>query len=167
MRHILLVLAVLTLFPSCRQDETHTSRELRQLLHSANPQYPYQGEVVFKELSSGEIEVAVELHGQRGREPYYFPAHLHYGAYERPDAPMAALLNPVDMRTLKSTTVISELADGQKLLFEDLENFDGHVKIHLALDGPDYHVILAAGNIGRNADGNDFNTEKIAVCAPY
>lgn len=169
MRHIFLFIGVFLLSISCRQEEnqTYTSREARQTLFPANPQYEYRGEVIFKELISGEIEVVIELDGDKGTRAYYFPAHLHFGAYDTPDVPMAAMLDPVDMKTLKSTTVLRELSDGNKLLFDDLEKFDGHVKIHLAADGPDYNIILSAGNIGVNSNSKEINMDNITVCAPY
>jgi hypothetical protein len=49
------------------------------------------------------------------------------------------------------------------LKFEDLSNFDGHVKIHLANEGPDYSVILVAGNLGAKSKV-EFDPEKLAVC---
>lgn len=46
-----------------------------------------------------------------------------------------------------------------------MKAFDGHVKVHLANDGPDYGEILVAGNIGRNFSAEQgFDPGKIAVC---
>src|SRR5690606_22543336 len=94
---------------------------------------------------------------------HYFPAHLHYGAYGATDAPMAAMLSPVDLRTLKSVTVVESLASGESFNFEDVADFDGHVKVHLAADGPDYHIILVAGNIGKNKPSLSLENRR-AVC---
>lgn len=168
MKHVFLLISVLAFCFSCSQqeDQTYTNREARQALHAANSMYDYEGEVIFRELLSGEVEVTIAMKGNQGDEAYYFPAHLHFGAYDTPDAPMAAMLDPVDMRTLKSTTLISELSDGKEFRFDDLEQFDGHVKVHLAADGPDYNVILSVGNIGMNSSKGVI-MDNITVCAPY
>lgn len=154
---------------SCSQqeDQVYTTREARQTLHPANSMFEYEGEVIFKEMLSGEIEVVIELKGDKGNEAYFFPAHLHFGTYDTPDAHLAAMLAPVDIRTLKSATVVSELSDGTKFRFDNLDQFEGHVKIHLAADGPDYEVILSAGNIGEKLYGGEFNMENITICSPY
>ena len=168
MKHILQLIGVLALCFSCSQqeDQVYTNREARHALHPANFMYAYEGEVIFRELLTGEIEVAIEMKGEKGDEAYYFPAHLHFGAYDTPDAPMAAMLSPIDIRTLKSTTEVGELSDGTKLRFDDLVRFDGHVKVHLAADGPDYNVILSVGNLGINSN-SVISMDNITVCAPY
>lgn len=150
-RNIFLFIAILFCF-SCGSDdeEKPSGRQTEYALLSANSEYPYEGSVLFRELESGGVEITIQLTGNKGGTAYYFPAHLHYGAYDAPDAPMAAMLNPVDIRDLKSVTVVDKLATGEAFGFDDLEVFDGHIKVHLAEDGPDYHVILVAGNIGKN-----------------
>ena len=66
---------------------------------------------------------------------------------------------------MKSTTVLNELSDGTKLSFEGLGDFLGHVKVHLNKEGPDYKVILAAGNIGSSAiSEKPFNANDITMC---
>lgn len=79
---------------------------------------------------------------------------------------MAQMLAPVDARNLESKTVVNKLADGSQMDFQRFKNFDGHIKVHLAEDGPDYHVILAVGNIGVNATMG-LDLEKISICSPY
>ena len=144
--------SILLLCLSCGEDEdgVFKGREIEYTLSSASSAYLYEGTAIFKEMETGGLEITIQLSGNRGDAAYYFPAHLHYGAYDMPEAPMAAMLNPVDIRTLKSVTIVDRLSSGEKFRFDDLENFDGHIKVHLADDGPDYHVILVAGNIGKN-----------------
>lgn len=151
MRYLFLLIFVI-LASACREEEdsAYTGRELEYDLDQVTPEYNYRGKILFKELQTGALEIHIELMGERAAGEHYFPAHLHYGKFELPHAPMAVLLNPVDIRTLKSVTVSDSLADGESFAFEDIQDFDGHVKVHLAEDGPDYHVILVAGNIGRN-----------------
>ena len=159
---------IILVFVACRDEETlYTQREVTYSLHRATESYDYYGTAVFRELKTGALELTLTMMGDKGNDAYFFPAHLHHGPYDTPDAPMAAMLDPVDIRNLKSTTVIGKLADGTDFTFDQLEQFDGHIKVHLAADGPDYNVILVAGNIGKNAGIESFNLGKVAVCSPY
>jgi hypothetical protein len=162
-------LAVALVFLSCQgnDEETFTGRQIKYKLLSANSEYPYEGTALFREMETGSVEITIQLSGDRGDVAYYFPAHLHYGVYGMPDAPMAAMLNPLDLRTLKSETIIDKLSSGEAFRFDDLEDFDGHIKVHLADDGPDYHVILVAGNIGKNNAADAMAMEKIALWMPF
>lgn len=125
-------------------------RQAEYPLHQIHPEFAYQGKVIFKELPSEEVEVTILLEGEKGDEAYFFPTHLHFKCYGTPEAPMAAMLNPVDIRSLQSVTVVSRLTNGKQLAFDDLEFMEAHVKVHLADDGPDYNVILVAGNLGNS-----------------
>jgi len=169
MRHIFLFLGILCIYSSCSSEEgdnTYTGKEIEYELFQASDAYNYQGKVLFKELKSGQIETVIQLNGDKGNEAYYFPAHLHFGTYDSPDAPMAVMLTPVDFRTLTSITVVGELSNGEILSFGGLTDFDGHIKVHLAADGPDYTVILVAGNIGTNANLGTLNRANMTYCAP-
>lgn len=110
--------------------------------------YNTSGTVTFQEKKDGNLRVVVEI-GPTGLEVHH-PVHLHYGAYEK-DAPMAALLQPAYGMTGKSTTDNIVLADYTLLTYDDLKNFDGHVKVH-GDDDANKDLILACGNIGTNKD---------------
>ena len=166
-RNFFWIMAVLTAFSCGQDDEAFTGRQITYPLSSANTAYLYEGNALFKELENGGVEVTLQLAGNRGDEAYYFPAHLHHGVYNMPEAPMAAMLNPVDIRTLKSVTVVERLSSGEAFNFDDLEKFDGHIKVHMADDGPDYHVILVAGNIGKNRMEEGLSMAQITLCLPY
>lgn len=154
---------------SCEQD--------KEALYTANVQtynlyqgsdFNYTGRVQIKELVSGDLELTLELNGNKDNGPYFFPAHLHFGSFETADSPIAFQLDPVDIRTLKSLTILGQLSDGSKLKFADLDTFDGHIKIHLADSGPDYRVILSVGNIGANDNSPQaFKREEMSICSPY
>ena len=73
------------------------------------------------------------------------------------------MLNPVSSNKLESTTLLGSLSDGRNLKFDDLAAFDGHIKIHLANEGPDYTVILVAGNLGPKSKAG-FDPNQVAVC---
>lgn len=169
MKQNLFWFVIVLFFVSCGEDgeAEFIGRQTEYLLSSANAAYHYEGTAVFKEMKAGGVEITVELSGERGDAAYYFPAHLHYGEYDRPEAPMAAMLSPVDIRTLKSVTTVEKLSSGETFRFDDLEDFDGHIKVHLADDGPDYHVILVAGNIGKNKATDALIMNKIPLCTPF
>lgn len=161
-------LASLVLFSCEPEKETiYTTNELTYNLYQGSD-FNYTGKVHIKELLSGDLEMTLELNGNKDTDPYFFPAHLHFGSYETSDSPIAFQLDPVDVRTLKSKTILGQLSDGSKLKFADLETFDGHIKIHLADSGPDYQVILSVGNIGANDNSPQaFKREEMSICSPY
>jgi hypothetical protein len=164
----LIFLSTLILF-SCQQENEsmYTSNELTYNLYQGSD-YNYTGKVQIKELLNGDLELTLELNGKAESDPYFFPAHLHFGSYDSEDSPIAYQLEPIDIRSLKSVSILGQLSDGSKLKFGDLAAFDGHIKIHLADSGPDYEVILTVGNIGINDNSpTAFKRESISVCSPY
>ncbi len=168
MKKLSIILILGWLFFSCNPDneELYTGNTLTYELYSASD-YNYTGSLTIKELANKDLEFNLKLNGAKSDAAYLFPAHLHFGAYDQPEAAIAHLLSPIDIRTLSSTTVIRSLTDGQKLTFADLANLDAHVKVHLADSGPDYQVILSAGNIGKNDNSVEtFQKSMITVCSP-
>ncbi|AGA79259.1 hypothetical protein [Echinicola vietnamensis] len=144
----LLVMLIFSL-SSCNEltDSLYEDNVLTYDLHTVSTEYGYTGEVIFKEFSNGKgVEVTIQLYGDASEDEYYFPAHLHFGAYEAGvDAGMASMLNGVDIRPLRSVTVL----EGYSL--SELMQDDYHIKVHLASSGPEYNVILVAGNVGKAA----------------
>ncbi|MFD2036171.1 hypothetical protein ACFSKL_15315 [Belliella marina] len=168
MKKLVLLLLLSPFFFACTddKDEEYTNNSIEYNLYQSSD-YAYEGKLLVRELTSGQLELTVQLEGAKESEAYYFPAHLHFGSYDNPDSPIAYMLNPVDIRDLKSTTVLGLLSNGNSLTFEQFKSFDGHVKVHLAESGPDYEVILSAGNIGGNENAIEaFNREGISVCLP-
>ena len=164
MKKLLLSLGVAALLSSCAEPESdiYTGRVLEFQLYKSSD-YEFQGTLSVKEKIGGTLEMGIDLSGPSATVDYQFPAHLHFGTYEQADAPIAYLLSPIDAKTLESVTEIGQLSDGSALDFEGMKTFEGHVKIHLANDGPDYQVILVAGNIGPSAQLG-FNKDQMAVC---
>ncbi|QDH80138.1 hypothetical protein FKX85_14270 [Echinicola soli] len=148
-RKLGVLILVIFSFSSCKDltDSLYEDNILTYDLHTVSTEYGYTGEAIFKEFSNGTgIEVTIQLYGDASEDEYYFPAHLHYGAYEAgAHAGMADMLNNVDIRPLRSVTVL----EGHSLA--DLMEDDYHIKVHLAASGPEYDVILVAGNVGRAA----------------
>lgn len=133
-------------FTSCDKlkESIYTDKVLKYDLNTVSTQYGYTGNVVIKEFSDGGgLEVTLTLEGEDSRNAYYFPAHLHFGQYHQGEhADMAAALNPVDIRPLKSVTMLKDFS------LDQLNSGYFHIKVHLAEEGPDYNVILVAGNVG-------------------
>jgi hypothetical protein len=166
MRKLFLAFMIVAGLGACTEEEPnlYSGRQLEfELFKSSN--YDYTGILTVKELADGKLDLDIQLEGAKSSTEYNFPAHLHFGSYDQPDAPIAFMLNPVSSKSLLSSTVLGSLSDGSNLTFEQMKTFDGHVKIHLASEGPDYEVILVAGDIGGNLSaGVGFDVSKIAVC---
>ncbi|WP_057937756.1 hypothetical protein [Algoriphagus resistens] len=168
MRKLFLILSVLVSVWSCSESEpeVYTGKKLEYRLHKASA-FDYSGQLTVRELTDGNLELTVQLVGETSNSATAFPAHLHYGNYSDPEAPMAFMLNPVSGADLRSETILGSLMDGNKLSFEDMKEFDGHVKVHLASEGPDYKVILVAGDIGSNLDETvEFVAAQMTICSP-
>ncbi|MBM3426632.1 MAG: hypothetical protein FJX97_06535 [Bacteroidetes bacterium] len=165
MKRLLLLLTLSFGLGSCAdsEDKYYTGRSLEVDLFQAST-YDYSGTVAFRELVGGSLELAVRLEGAKSNTEDSYPAHLHFGSYNQADAPIAQILNPVSSRNLASTTQLGTLSDGRNLKFDELASFDGHIKIHLANEGPDYSVILVAGNLGPKSKAG-FDPNQVAVCS--
>ncbi|WP_291787815.1 hypothetical protein [Cecembia sp.] len=164
---ILFLFGILLFSCSEKEDNKYTMNEISYNLYQGSD-FDYRGTVWIKELVGGDLEMTLRLDGPKSDETYFFPAHLHFGAYDNIDAPIAFLLNPIDIRSLESTTQLGALSNGQTLSFQDFQSFDGHIKIHLADSGPEYQIILSVGNIGRNDNSiESFNLDKMTLCSPY
>ncbi len=164
MKKLLLLLSLSICMGSCKDadENQYSGRSVEFELFQASS-YAYKGTIEFKELVDGNLELALRMDGAKSASAYTYPAHLHFGGYDQANAPIAHVLNPLPAAQLTSTTQLGKLSDGRSLKFEDLKNFDGHVKIHLANEGPEYAVILVAGNIGAKARA-EFDPDRIAVC---
>ena len=168
MRNILIGLLVLLSCGACTDNDPdiYTGQKLEYKLYKASD-FDYSGTFSVRELIDGNLEVIIQLDGERSTAATTFPAHLHYGSYTDPEAPMAHMLTAVGGAELQSKTVLGALMDGAKLSFEDMRTFNGHVKVHLASEGPDYQVILVAGNVGSNVDElGRFDAGQMTSCSP-
>jgi hypothetical protein len=164
MKKLLLLLSLAICMGSCKDadENQYSGRSMEVDLFQAST-YAYKGKVEFRELVDGNLELVLRMNGAKSYTDVTFPAHLHFGSYDQADAPIAQVLNPVSSSKLESTTQLGSLSDGRNLKFDDLTAFDGHIKIHLANEGPDYSVILVAGNLGPKSKA-DFDPNQVAVC---
>lgn len=162
MRH-LLVLLLAGLISCSSDDETpdlYTSNEVIYMLE-AGSQFPISGTATVKERTSGDLEFIIQLNNTDGDIEH--PVHLHYGDISTPDAEIAAMLNPVFGETGQSITVLNQLGDETAFTFEDLQSFNGHIKVHQD-SGPNKDVILAYGNVGIATTQSVNGRISIAVC---
>lgn len=165
MKKLLLGFSIIVGIWSCSEPEpdVYTGEKIEFELFKSSD-FDFNGTLTVQELMTGDVEFTIQLEGAKSSNISY-PAHLHFGSYDQADAPIAQLLTPVSGIDLKSVTVLNSLSDGSKVSFDQMKNFDGHVKIHLANEGPDYEVILVAGNVGANFDPElEFDASKITVC---
>ncbi|GAA0881388.1 hypothetical protein GCM10009119_43580 [Algoriphagus jejuensis] len=166
MKKLFLAFLIVAGLGACTEDEPdlYTGQQMEFDLFKSSD-FDYNGALTVKELRDGKMEFEIQLEGAKSATEIKFPAHLHFGGYDQADAPIAFMLNPVSSKDLKSSTVLGTLSDGINLTFEQMKTFDGHVKIHLANEGPDYTVILVAGNVGANfSDEVGFDPAKMAIC---
>ena len=166
MKKLLFALIVSVGLASCsdQQPNRYSGNQLEFKLFQSST-FDFQGNLEVRELTGGNLEFTLKMNGAKSNAGYSYPAHLHFGSYDEADTPIAHLLNPVSAQNLESVTVLGDLSDGTRLSFEQMKSFDGHVKIHLANEGPDYGVILVAGNVGANFNAESgFDPSKIAIC---
>jgi ferredoxin-fold anticodon binding domain-containing protein len=166
MKKSFLILTSLVLIFGCATD--NLEKEVASIsydLHQSSD-FNFGGKATFNQLNNSTVELVIQLTGQKSDLPYYYSAHLHFGSLDSQDASIAHHLSPVDSRSLQSRTILGNLSNGSKLAFDDIINFDGHIKVHLADQGPDYQVILVSGNIGSNDNSlAAFNAENLKICS--
>jgi hypothetical protein len=137
---------------SCQENDRvkgeYTGREAVYPLLQASA-YDIQGTVTFREKNDGSAEITVSLSGTEGNIEH--PVHLHPGNTTVNGAEIGALLSPVMGKTGTSLTHLTKLADETPVTYNDLLNLEACIKIHLAADGPNRDMVLAAGNIGASS----------------
>ncbi|MBX2917351.1 MAG: hypothetical protein KF856_18940 [Cyclobacteriaceae bacterium] len=150
MKRIIWVVWIGLIGAACQESENtseFTGNEITYALQQGS-EYEVSGTVVFKERRNGTTTVAVSLTGTEGNDK--LPVHLHLGDLSAADADVAALLSPVDAKTGKSETLLTNLADETAVSYSSLLQLEACIKIHLADTGPGRDVILAGGNIGES-----------------
>jgi hypothetical protein len=158
----ILFFAAILIF-SCQQeiDNEVIDRERTYLLHRAG-YVPTSGEVTFKELAPGKLEISINLSNTDAN--YDFPAHLHFGTINEVGE-LAVRLNDVEGATGTSVTILDQvkLSDGTLLNYDALQDLNGSVKIHMS-ENLFKHIVLAYGNVGAN---ENYVTDGIAVCTGH
>lgn len=150
--------------PLLKQPDGLTGNEITYSLVSGSA-FNISGVVVLKEQNDGFTTIEIALNGMEGTNGLEFPVHLHYGNISTDNAEVAAVLEPVDGKTWKSSTVLKYLSDETVVKFYDLKVIDACIKIHLAATGVDRDVILSAGNIGVASENPDLaGRVKVGIC---
>jgi hypothetical protein len=166
MRKLILVLFLGITILGCSETEPgiYTGNDQTFQLYKSSD-FEFSGIVEVKELIEGGLEFNISLEGPKGDAGISYPAHLHFGGIDEPDVIIAAMLSTINSVSLKSNTLITKLSDGTNLDFESFQSFHGHIKVHLAAEGPDYKTILVSGHVGNISIRNsDLDRSKIAVC---
>ncbi len=150
MKTLSFIIFSLLIIASCTKiSESNNSAKTSMYAFSyTNQDYNISGKATFTEIDNNNLNLLIEV--SPTAEGLFHPTHLHFGKIDG-EGKMALVLNPVDGKTGKSETVISKLGDDTLFNYDRLQSFDGHIKVHLGDDGPDYDIILAAVNIGNAA----------------
>lgn len=161
----LLALIPLFLFFSCGTDDNEpqatgdfTGNQAVYNLYSAS-EFGISGTATFKELTSGGLDVTIQLLNTTGN--IFHPVHLHAGSV-REDGPLVSVLNPVYGESGESNSQVSFLmtSENDSFTYADLLKFDGSLRIHLD-GGPGQNILVAAANIGKN---DNLISDGIAIC---
>ena len=145
MKKISLLIFVLgfTFLSGCSKDDAPEISESKvfQLRYVDDPSL--LGKVIIKKNTDGSSTVSLQLNGTSTE---VHPAYIYYNSLAQ-GGPIAITLDPCGC--LESNTVVTKLDNGQDISYEELINFNGHVKIHHTYQ--DIGTILLNGNIGSNA----------------
>ncbi len=137
-----LLLGVIFLLGCSKDDpQTFTESKVFQLRYTDDPSL--LGKVIIKKNTNGSSTVTIEL---AGTSDEIHPTYIYYNSLEE-GGPIAITLDPCGC--LESNTVVTKLDNGQPISYDQLINFDGHVKIHRSFQHME--TILLQGNIGSNA----------------
>ena len=115
------------------------------------------GDVTFFERKSGEALAIIDLNNTPAGGSH--PAHIHNNDAATGGG-IAFTFNPVNGDTGRSTTHVGQLDDGTPFGYENVQNFDGHVNVHLSAD--ELSTIVAQGNIGPNVDSGGGNSYDVS-----
>ncbi|MEJ1222651.1 hypothetical protein [Sediminicola sp. 1XM1-17] len=103
------------------------------------------GNVSFVKYEDGRTEVILQINNS---SEDIHPAFIYANSLAE-GGPVALTLAPIECDCEESITVVSKWDNGSPVSYEDLINFDGHLKIHQNKDH--LEIVIAQGNIGANA----------------
>ncbi|MET7030097.1 hypothetical protein [Sediminicola luteus] len=103
------------------------------------------GNVSFVKYEDGRTEVILQINNS---SKDIHPAFIYSNSLAE-GGPVALTLAPIECDCEESITVVSKWDNGQAVTYEELINFDGHLKIHQNSDH--LEIVIAQGNIGANA----------------
>jgi len=103
------------------------------------------GDITFVERVSGEILSIISLENTPAGGEH--PAHIHLNSVAT-GGDVAISLNPVNGDNGFSLTDFDQLNNGTAITFAELQDFDGHVNVHLS--ATDLATVVSSGDIGGN-----------------
>ena len=142
-----LFIAVLTLIISGCGKDNATEAILAKNVFALSPvaDSKISGNVSFVKYEDGRTEVILKINNS---SKDIHPAFIYANSLTE-GGPVALTLAPIECDCEESITVVSKWDNGQAVTYEDLINFDGHLKIHQNKDH--LEIVIAQGNIGMNA----------------
>lgn len=123
-------------------------------------EFPVSGTATFKEMTNGHTMLLIQLSGTEGTEMH--PVHFHEGDITE-DGAIILMPNPVSAATGLSETEISLMPDGSTITYEELNNLNANIRVHLEASGPGAMVVLAGGNIGAAYLNNPSGNGRLAI----
>jgi len=141
---LLIVILTFASLYGCSNDDSPSNQlqsKVFQLRYVENPSL--LGKVIINENSDGSSLVTLELNGTSTE---VHPAYIYYNSLSEGGV-IAITLDPCGC--VESNTTVSKLDNGTTITYDELINFDGHVKIHSTFS--DIGTILLQGEIGSNA----------------
>jgi hypothetical protein len=124
--------------------------------------YNISGKSTLSETKDNGTLVVIELDGTE--KGLLHPTHLHFGNIAG-NGEIAAVLNPTEGDTGKSSTTVNLIDNSTKITYAELLEMELSIKIHLSDTEPGKHTILAGGNIGTASTKSDpFGRVEITVC---
>nr|AWJ66109.1 hypothetical protein [uncultured bacterium] len=140
---VLIILVVCLSFTNCsnEDDSAQLRSQIYQLRYVEDPSL--LGKVIISENPDNSINILMELNGTSSE---VHPTFIYYNNLAQ-GGPVAITLDPCGCKV--SNTRVTKLDNGTKISFDELINFNGHLKVHRS----EIHMetILLQGEIGKNA----------------
>jgi len=149
MRHLkyFFLLLPLVIFVNCNKDSGANDFNPGMVYSLQSVSDPgILGKVTISRNSNGSSTVLVELNGT---STDIHPAFIYYNSLAQ-GGPVAITLNPIDCDCEFTSTVVTTMDTGNSITYEELINFNGHIKVHL--NASSLQTVLLQGNIGSNVD---------------
>jgi hypothetical protein len=140
---VLIVLVVCLSFTNCSKDDdpTQLRSQIYQLRYVEDPSL--LGKVIISENADGSSNIRMELNGTSTE---VHPTFIYYNNLAQ-GGPIAITLDPCGC--VVSNTRVTKLDNGTSISFDELINFNGHLKVHRSENHME--TILLQGEIGKNA----------------
>ena len=140
---VLIVLVVGLSFTNCSNDDdtAQLRSQIYQLRYVDDPSL--LGKVIISENSDGSSNIRMELNGTSSE---IHPTFIYHNNLSQ-GGPVAITLDPCGC--VVSNTRVTNLDNGNKISFDELINFNGHLKVHRSANHME--TILLQGEIGKNA----------------